>query len=365
MLGMTDFVPGLRLSRLFYEEAVRPILDAAFPDLPHSAALLGHGSEVLGFDDPQSTDHHWGPRLQLFLNEQDYRQFDSNIREILSNRLPINFMGYSTNFGEPDDEGVQLLEGVISSPINHRVEISTIKLFFEDILHFNPYCEITVLDWLLFPQQELLGITTGEVFFDGLNELNSLRHKFAYYPEDVWLYLLSAQWMKIAQEEAFVGRCGDIGDELGSQIIAVRLVRELMKLCFLLEKTYAPYSKWLGMAFARLQCSKELIPVLEQILSSDACKERETGLSHAYEIVGNLHNSLGVTEYVEAKISRYHGRPYLVIHAKRFAEAARSAIKDENVRAISVSIGSVDQFVDSTDALMDIKLLRKLRTIFE
>jgi hypothetical protein len=67
---MTDFVPGLRLSERFYREAVRPVLDSEFPDLPHSAALIGTGSEVLGFDTEMSTDHDWGPRVLLFLQEE-------------------------------------------------------------------------------------------------------------------------------------------------------------------------------------------------------------------------------------------------------------------------------------------------------
>jgi len=41
----TGFRPGLQLSERFYWEAVRPILDAHFPDLPHAAALLGTGSD--------------------------------------------------------------------------------------------------------------------------------------------------------------------------------------------------------------------------------------------------------------------------------------------------------------------------------
>ena len=48
------FIPGLELARRFYWEAVRPILDADFPGLRHSAALIGAGSEVLGFDTPMS-----------------------------------------------------------------------------------------------------------------------------------------------------------------------------------------------------------------------------------------------------------------------------------------------------------------------
>ena len=73
-----NFIPGLELARRFYWEAVRPILDADFPGLRHSAALIGTGSEVLGFDTPMSADHHWGPRAMLFLAEDDYeRQRDS------------------------------------------------------------------------------------------------------------------------------------------------------------------------------------------------------------------------------------------------------------------------------------------------
>jgi len=365
MLCMTKFIPGLELSRLFYEEAVRPVIDRHFPEVLHSAALLGHGSEVLGFDTPQSTDHHWGPRLQLFLCEEDYPRHSPDIKKVLSNELPPRFMGYSTHFTEPDEEGVQHMKEIESGPINHRVVTYTVRSFFESILHFNPYDEIGVLDWLTFPQQELLSITRGEVFFDGLNELNRVRDKFRYYPKDVWLYLVASQWMKISQEEAFVGRCGEIGDEVGSQIIAARLVRELIRLCFLLEKTYIPYGKWLGTAFAQLQSSKQLRPIFIRVLHSTTWNEREKWLSRACEIAGNLHNSLGITRHVEAEVSYYHNRPYLVIHAERFAKATRDAIEDENVNAIKVIIGSIDQFVDSTDLLSNPQLFRLSKVLFE
>ncbi len=38
----TPFIPGIELARRFYREAVRPVLDAEFPGLPHSAALIGY-----------------------------------------------------------------------------------------------------------------------------------------------------------------------------------------------------------------------------------------------------------------------------------------------------------------------------------
>ena len=63
--NLPTFTPGVELARRFYWEAVRPVLDAEFPGLKHSAALIGTGSEVLGFDTPMSADHHWGPRHDL------------------------------------------------------------------------------------------------------------------------------------------------------------------------------------------------------------------------------------------------------------------------------------------------------------
>ncbi len=61
---MSEFIPGLQLSELYYQEAVRPILEAAFPRLVYSASLIGPGSEVLGYDTPQSMDHDWGPTVK-------------------------------------------------------------------------------------------------------------------------------------------------------------------------------------------------------------------------------------------------------------------------------------------------------------
>lgn len=61
-----------------------------------------------------------------------------------------------------------------------------------------------------------------------------------------------------------------MGDDLGSRLIAASLVRDLMKLCFLIEKTYAPYTKWFGTAFTKLRCAPELGSVFERVLSANS-----------------------------------------------------------------------------------------------
>ena len=83
-----------------------------------------------------------------------------------------------------------------------------------------------------------------------------------------------------------------------------------MRLAFLQEKRYFPYEKWLGSAFARLQCARRLGPILGRVLAAYDWTQRETHLVEAYRIVATLHNNLGVTEPLETEASAYHGRPY-------------------------------------------------------
>lgn len=45
------FTKGLPLAESFYRQAAQPILETHFPQVPYSAALIGWGSEVLGYDD--------------------------------------------------------------------------------------------------------------------------------------------------------------------------------------------------------------------------------------------------------------------------------------------------------------------------
>jgi len=363
---MPEFIPGLQLSELFYHNAVRPILDKYFPGLAYSAALIGSGSEVLGFDTPMSSDHHWGPRILLFLNDADYELYQQSIHDTLGDELPFTFRDFPTHFSDPNpnDNGVQLLQETTSRPINHRVETMTIPQFFKGAFALDYAQPIDATDWLTIPSQRLRAFTAGAVFHDDIG-LEVIRQQFHYYPHDVWLYLLAAGWTRIGQEEHFVGRTGYVGDDLGSQVIAARLVRDLMRLCFLMEKQYAPYPKWFGTAFSKLACAQHLTPIFRGVMLAESWREREQSLSQAYEALANMHSALGITAALPTKVSNFWGRPFKVIHAENFADAIKAQIKDEAVKNIPIDIGSIDQFSDSTDLLEHVELRGRLKTLYE
>jgi hypothetical protein len=365
---MPDFIHGLELSRLFFSEAVKPVLDADFPRLRYAAALLGTGSEVLGFDTEMSADHGWGPRVDLFLDGEDYARARDAVDDALRRKLPHRFRGYPTSFTDPDpaDNGTQHLEEREGGPVNHKVEITTPRRFIHDYLAFDLGREIEPADWLTFPEQKLRTLNSGAVFHDEIN-LEGVRRKFAYYPRDVWLYMLASGWARVGQEEHLLGRAGFVGDEMGSALIGARLVRDLMRLCFLLERQYAPYPKWFGTAFRQLDSAAALLPHLRAALAAADWRERQEHLAAAYELVAAKHNALGLTEPLPSKARDFFGRPFKVIALHGFADALLSRIEDERVRRIAARrpVGSVDQFSDSTDLVSHAEWRATLRKLYE
>jgi hypothetical protein len=345
------FVAGRSLSAAAYQEAVRPILDATFPGLAHSAALLGPGSEVLGYDTARSTDHDWGPRLLLFLRPDDARRYAHELIAVLAERMPASVRGWSTNFSPPGPERSRILRPAGDGPVDHRVEVLDLDAWLAARLGVDPREGMGAGDWLAIPTQLLLEVTEGAVFHDGLGQLEPVRAALAWYPDDVWRYLLACQWRRIAQEEAFPGRCAEAGDELGSRVVTARLVRDLMRLAMLIERRYPPYSKWLGTAFAHLRAAPALQPPLGDALAATGWPGREDALCAAYEQVARAHNRLGLADPVEPTVRRFHDRPFRVLAADRFADALRRAVTDPDVSALPPHIGGIDQFVDSVDVL--------------
>lgn len=364
---MSTFIHGLQMCRAFFLDAVGPIIARSFPDLRYSAALIGPGSEVIGCDDRRSADHHYGPRVLLFLDparESSRDELDRALRD----HLPFSFGGYPTNFGEPDpnDNGVRQLKPIDHGPVNHMIEIVTVRQWFRNYLGWDIDRPLTPAAWLTLPQQKLLTVTAGEVFRDDL-DLNHLRDQLAWYPHDVWLYMLAAGWTRIGQEEHLMGRAGEVGDEVGSALIGSRLVHDVMSLCFLMARRYAPYPKWFGTHFARLPIGPTLLPILRQAQAASCWQEREKHLVHAWEILAEHHNALALTDPLPARASQFHGRPFRVIHGDTFADALIAKIMDPAVQAIAkrTRIGGIDQFSDNTDLREGTHLRMALERLYD
>ncbi|QNE23305.1 DUF4037 domain-containing protein [Kribbella qitaiheensis] len=336
------FISARELSAGFHDDVIRPLLG----EIPYAAGLLGWGSDVLGYDTERSTDHGWGPRLQVLVDATEVER----VRELIDGHLPTQYRGHDVRFGWDAQE-----------PVNH-IGVKTVGDWLTGQLGRDVGDGMTTEDWLVTPQQELLGVVAGPVYADD-GRLQRVREALTWYPDEVWRWLLACQWTRIAQEEAFVQRTAEVGDDLGSRIVAARLTRDLMRLALLMARTYAPYMKWLGTAFARLGHPDGLDRDLADVLNAATSKEREEALTTAYEKVARRHNELGITEYVDPTPRPYFDRPAMVLAAGRFTEACLATVEDPWLRGLEL-VGSIDQFTDSTDLLSNPAAYRRLATMY-
>lgn len=340
---MPKFVPGLDLNAAFYSEAVEPLI----ANVPHAAARLGWGSEVLGFDTERSTDHGWGPQLLVFVGPESV----DATRRLIDDGLPATFRGWPVRYGWDDE------------PVRHHVSVATLGAWLLEQLGVDASDSLGSLDWLVMPQQKLLEVTAGAVYRDDTHELTKVRERLRWYPDDVWLWMIASQWRRIAQEEAFVGRAAEVGDELGSRVMAARLARELMRLWFLFARAYWPYTKWFGSAFTRLPESASLSQSLESALAADNYADREAALAAAYTVVADRHNEARITDVVDGSVRFFYGRPYRVLMADRFVDACLARVTNAQLKRLPL-VGSVDQVADSTDLLTNSALARRTRSLY-
>ncbi len=321
MISISKFIKGLELCEAFFFEIAKPILEIEFPALEYSAGLIGYGSDVLGYDDVVSVDHMWGPRFYLFLKKEDMT-LKARIESVLADNLPYTYQGFSVNFSEPDpnDNGIRHAEFIKKGKVSSLIFIYNFEDFVEDYLGKAHMSVIEIYDWLTFSEHRLLALTAGKLFIDRLG-IEEFRKKIKFYPEEVKLFMLASNWSIIAEEQAFAKRCGEVGDDTGSRLVTARIVDRLMRLCFLYEDTYAPYSKWYGTAFSKLSIDSYIKDLIKKALAESELTKREEYLVEAQRLVGRLHNEKKITADIHIKVENYFERDIKVIHADKFVDA--------------------------------------------
>lgn len=329
-------VSGAALSRLYYEEIVRPAVAARWPGLPHAAGRLGSGSDVLGLDDAVSRDHDWGLRLSLLVPPEVVEQVDVHLEAV----LPDTFGGYPIRFRTTWDHQAR-----------HRVQVEDVSTFVASRIGLTPSGCLSVAQWLSLTGQAVLEVTAGPVFVDTAGELTAVREQLAWYPKDVWVYVVATDWARIAQELPIIGRAAERGDDLGSRVIGSRLVGVAMHLAHLLERRWPPYAKWIGLSLTELPRAGPAAEPLLRALEAREWRDREGALVDALRTLNQLqlHSGLpAVADPIEAFWDRrYRGiREAVISHLE-------NSITDRAVRALPRGVGSVEQWTDNVDVLVD------------
>lgn len=328
---------GVTLARHYYRDVVAPLLANRWPALPHAAARLGSGSDVLGMDDDTSRDHDWGLRLTLLVPPGSV----DDVAEHLEKTLPDTYADLPTRFASTWDPVVR-----------QRVEVATVEAFVTSRLGLDASGILNAVDWLCLTGQSLLEVTAGPVFTDTAGTLTRLREKLGWYPDPVWLYVVAADWTRLGEDLPLMGRTGQRGDELGSRVLAGRITQTAMHLAFMLARTWPPYPKWLGTMLTQLPVASELVPALTTVMAADHWRQRQHAMRDALEILHHAQREAGLPTPPGEVAEPFFDRPFLGIRPETVT-LLLSDVTDPLVRQLPPGVGAVEQWADNVKVLTD------------
>jgi len=237
------------------------------------------------------------------------------------------------------------MEYTEKSPVNHLIEIKTPQDYFKERYSIIKLENFTNDDWLIQTDQNLLEITSGMVFHDGL-KINELRNELKFYPLDICKLRMAVLWDYIWNREAFIGRSIEINDYIGLKINTSRIINYLIKVLFYLENKYIPYSKWFGNALKELDVYSSIKGIIINTLNENKPGKIEKSLCILYEKVVEEHNKNGKLPYLNNKVINFFGRPYKVIFAEKIVEALIGSIEDEKLKKFDLKKYAHDIIID-------------------
>ena len=248
---------GLELSRSYYAEFGRTMLEEQFPDLlPFLAAgLFGSGSECFGYDDAVSRDHDFEPGFCLFLpDESVIDRRSAFLLERAYAKLPREYRGFRRE---------------ILSPVGGaRRGVMRIDEFYLSKVG-SPDGILTMEQWLSIPEYALAEATNGQLFFDEYGLVTEIRRRLASYPEDVRLKRLAGNLLLMAQSGQYnYRRCIGHGEPAAAQLAVIEFVDSAMAAVFLLNRSYQPFYKWRFRAFRELPFLHDLAEAFSFLLCS-------------------------------------------------------------------------------------------------
>ena len=259
---------GLELSRAFYEEFGKPMLEEQFPQLLPLLAvgLFGSGSECFGYDDETSRDHDFEPGFCLFLPDEDV--VDRRTAFLLERayaKLPREFKGFRRSITAP-----------VGGP-RHGV-LRTSEFFSQKIGSTDG--TLSLEDWLRVPEYALAECCNGELFFDHYGEVSAIRQRLAAYPHDVRCKKLAGQLLLMAQAGQYnYPRCLAHGETAAAQLAVNEFVNAALAVIFLLNGRYLPFYKWRFRALRELPLLGDSARVLEYLLCTpndeDTAQEKQ------------------------------------------------------------------------------------------
>lgn len=256
-----ETLSGLELSRRFYEEYGKPMLEKRFAAWKEKIAvgLVGEGSECFGFDDDYSKDHDFGPGFCMWLSDETYEQIGKQLQQAYE-ELPTTYLG---------------VQRIVTPQGKNRVGVFRIGEFYEKLIGID-HAPQTMEEWIVIPEERLATAVNGFVFTDEEGAFSTVRNQIKkYYPEELRI-------KKIAQEAALMAQSGQYNyrrmllreDYVATQLALSEYMQHAMKMVYLLNRHFAPFYKWMHRGLQKQLKAGEVFKLVERLAVVNDYRER-------------------------------------------------------------------------------------------
>ena len=308
---------GLELSRRYFEEYGKPMLERDFSEIMPllAAGFVGSGSERFGFDDEISRDHDFEPGFCLFLPD---KEVISERTEFLLERayakLPSEFLGFR--------------RGRLSPVGGNRCGIMRTAEFYLDHAGTKDGL-LNITDWFTIPDSALAEAVNGEVFFDNYGEFTRIRNSIINMPKDIRLKKIAGNVLTAAQSGQYnFLRCISHGEPEAAQLALYEFANAAMKCIFLINKRYMPFYKWSFRALGQIDGTASFAGNISLLLCGDnrlpdICEKKADAVEDCAAYICSSLRANALTREDSDELEKH-------------AYSINSLIKDGNIRNMNI-----------------------------
>lgn len=317
---------GLEMSKIFYTEYGKPMIDMEFGSYKNSMAfgLVGQGSECFGYDDEISRDHDFAPGFCIWIPQSLKDEMGQKIQHSYD-ILPINDFLIS----HKDEFNLNLRDVFMTGARANRIGVHSIEEFFFEHTGITHEPE-TFEDWTKAHPMFISEVVNGEVYEDNLGEFSKIRNKWmSFYPEDILKKKVAANCAMSAKTGQFnYKRSLDRKDLYSAYNCCVEFIKKISATLYLLNNKYIPYYKWVFRGMDDFTICTDAVPLLKELTQyTEKDSDKKIQLIEQISII--------IIKELKQRSWSNGCTDYLLDHAKIIMKT----IKDKNIASMNLFVG--------------------------
>lgn len=281
--------------RLFYEGYLKEAIHKDFGDYEDKigVGITGYGSECFGFDDEYSYDHDCNVRLFLFVDKETLFAIGNQLQSEYENQLERFYKDYNIKINA--SLNINKVDGVVET-----------KSYYTNILELD-HLPVTDEEWYSVKEEKLAMASNGVIFTNNNCQVTDIRKYLSdYYNDTVWLTRIANEMYLYSQSAQYNYSRMKLREEYVASKMSIAMGMEhCMKLVYLLNRTYAPYYKWLRKGLEKLPVLSEIGDILDTIAIN------EDVAASNFELIAKLivkeMNKMGIIEGKDTYLDHYTG----------------------------------------------------------